>query len=675
MANNTGNPIGSTAAKDLSDNAESLDKLLNGEAYEYTDRLGRERKSLQWMEDAALAIPAIDAALRSEQQAERSESEATRSKSEANRSGYAKSEAEAARDAAHLSAGVYADIAAGLVNTASGKFFSVPSTDSSEYLILYKNNAGTATEVKRYPSAAVVQQVSDSALRLDYDITRLTDSSPSAINLPIEVGTYNNTDGSKISTTPTTWTMRMVGAFYVRAGDTLSVDPTYLFSVFYYDTDDLVSLVKANGVWETSHVISRDGYIRLSTKRVDQNLAIRTEKTLAWVYIFLKTVKLIRESALPALKGSMIEEGTVPYSALKAFSTTLSNFPFVRGTISSTSGSNQAASGSTTRTDYLPVKAGDVLSLTDPAYLYSPFWYHTASVEGFYAASGLWHSSSLEAPQDGFVRLTSKRADGGAEILDQPNIAWVSLAQKSDPLVTAPGMVASAVINPEHLSQSSLDLINGGSSRWEGQTWLSLGDSITARSWYQPLVCEITGLNFVNYGIGGTTLARKTTSDTTAMSVRYTSMQAEADIITVWGGVNDFGYSYGQVGGNTLGVMGDTSIDTVYGALDTLIKGLITKYPGKKVGFIITPPVSNAMGMRSANAKGKTLAQYCQAVRDVCEWYSIPYLDLHKVSGISEGNVNIMTSNVGGTAPDGLHPSMQAFEFMKYRLADFIKSI
>ena len=149
MANNTGNPIGSTAAKDLSDNAESLDKLLNGEAYEYTDRLGRERKSLQWMEDAALAIPAIDAALRSEQQAERSESEA-------NRSGYAKSEAEAARDAAQLSAGVYSDIAAGLVNTASGKFFSVPSTDSSEYLILYKNNAGAAIEVKRYPSALAV---------------------------------------------------------------------------------------------------------------------------------------------------------------------------------------------------------------------------------------------------------------------------------------------------------------------------------------------------------------------------------------------------------------------------------------------------------------------------------------------------------------------------------------
>ena len=124
MANNTGNPIGSTAAKDLSDNAESLDKLLNGEAYEYTDRLGRERKSLRWMEDASLAIPAIEAAQRSERQAGLAE--------------VAKSEAEAARDAAQLSAGIYPDVATGLANTPTDKFFSVPSPESSEYLILYR---------------------------------------------------------------------------------------------------------------------------------------------------------------------------------------------------------------------------------------------------------------------------------------------------------------------------------------------------------------------------------------------------------------------------------------------------------------------------------------------------------------------------------------------------------
>lgn len=64
--------------------------------------------------------------------------------------------AEAAMDAAQLSAGVYPDTAAGLAATTSGDYFSVPSADSSEYLILYKNDAGSAVEVKRYPSAASI---------------------------------------------------------------------------------------------------------------------------------------------------------------------------------------------------------------------------------------------------------------------------------------------------------------------------------------------------------------------------------------------------------------------------------------------------------------------------------------------------------------------------------------
>lgn len=64
----------------------------------------------------------------------------------------AKTAAEAARDAAQLSAGVYATTADGLAATTSGKYFSVPSASSSEYLILYQNSSGTAVEIKRYPS-------------------------------------------------------------------------------------------------------------------------------------------------------------------------------------------------------------------------------------------------------------------------------------------------------------------------------------------------------------------------------------------------------------------------------------------------------------------------------------------------------------------------------------------
>lgn len=71
----------------------------------------------------------------------------------------AKAAAESARDAAQLSAGVYVDTAAGLAATTNGQYFSVPSADSAEYLILYKNNAGSAVEQKRYPSGEAVDLV------------------------------------------------------------------------------------------------------------------------------------------------------------------------------------------------------------------------------------------------------------------------------------------------------------------------------------------------------------------------------------------------------------------------------------------------------------------------------------------------------------------------------------
>lgn len=71
----------------------------------------------------------------------------------------AASAAEAARDAAMVSGDIYPDTATGLAAVSEGGYFSVPSPDSSEYLILYRDVAGVATEVKRYPSAGLVATV------------------------------------------------------------------------------------------------------------------------------------------------------------------------------------------------------------------------------------------------------------------------------------------------------------------------------------------------------------------------------------------------------------------------------------------------------------------------------------------------------------------------------------
>jgi hypothetical protein len=81
--------------------------------------------------------------------------------------------AEAARDAAQLSAGVYADTTAGLAATTSGGYFSVPGASADDYLILYKNNAGSALEVKRYPSADRVTGLEGDVTALQGDVNSL----------------------------------------------------------------------------------------------------------------------------------------------------------------------------------------------------------------------------------------------------------------------------------------------------------------------------------------------------------------------------------------------------------------------------------------------------------------------------------------------------------------------
>ena len=83
---------------------------------------------------------------------------ATTATSQAELSSVARVAAEVARDASQLSAGVYASTEDGLLATAVGGYFSVPSLLDSEYLILYRHDAGdVATEIKRYPSVAGIE--------------------------------------------------------------------------------------------------------------------------------------------------------------------------------------------------------------------------------------------------------------------------------------------------------------------------------------------------------------------------------------------------------------------------------------------------------------------------------------------------------------------------------------
>lgn len=72
----------------------------------------------------------------------------------------------AARDVANSSAGIYQDTTSGLAGTSTGEYFSVPSPLDDEALILYRNDTGIATEVKRYPNTAWIENTREAMIAM-----------------------------------------------------------------------------------------------------------------------------------------------------------------------------------------------------------------------------------------------------------------------------------------------------------------------------------------------------------------------------------------------------------------------------------------------------------------------------------------------------------------------------
>lgn len=65
---------------------------------------------------------------------------------------------------------IFPTTTAGLAATTDGDYFSVPSEDVNEYLILYRNDSGSAVEISRTPSqAAVAPFVEPAQVNLDWD--------------------------------------------------------------------------------------------------------------------------------------------------------------------------------------------------------------------------------------------------------------------------------------------------------------------------------------------------------------------------------------------------------------------------------------------------------------------------------------------------------------------------
>ena len=206
-----------------------------------------------------------------------------------------------------------------------------------------------------------------------------------------------------------------------------------------------------------------------------------------------------------------------------------------------------------------------------------------------------------------------------------------------------------------------------------------LGDSIVQDDDFDDRVIEyfslVKGDGYESHGINGSTIAKDTNDTRDSMAVRYSDMDDDADVIVVSGGTNDYQYSW-----TPFGELGDNTVETFYGALDVLCRGLITKYPTKLI-FFTTPIKRNQHGSNSrreldttqdvANSLGKTLKDYCDAIKDVCAKYSIPVCDLYSESLLNPN----MTAQASMFDSVGTHPNSTGKVIMARRVRGFMKQL
>ncbi len=206
-----------------------------------------------------------------------------------------------------------------------------------------------------------------------------------------------------------------------------------------------------------------------------------------------------------------------------------------------------------------------------------------------------------------------------------------------------------------------------------------LGDSITEgggascyNNCYVKQVEKKTGAVCRNYGIGGTRIARQNKPSVELIydqdfCSRIDKMEQDADIISVFGGTNDFGH-----GDAPIGSIEDKTPDTFYGALHFLYSNLIKKYPNALI-FVITPlhrhDENNPKGEGNKESDGLLLREYVKIIREVADFYSLPVLDLFANSGIYPE----IEAHKEKYTVDGLHPNDVGHDIISNMVIKFIE--
>jgi len=209
-----------------------------------------------------------------------------------------------------------------------------------------------------------------------------------------------------------------------------------------------------------------------------------------------------------------------------------------------------------------------------------------------------------------------------------------------------------------------------------------LGDSITYGHGLENSVFRFSDIlkkkynlkSSNNYAISGTRIAKQKNPKPNAFEdkldfCRRCGEMEKADVIIVFGGVNDY-----QHGDAPMGTFLDRTSDTFCGALHFLYSKLKEKYKGTSI-VIVTPlhmVGDTKKGGRYPEYKEPLILEdYVNVIKKTAKYYGFPVLDLFSYSNL-DPNYNELRLKY---MPDGIHPNAEGHKIIADLIGNFLENL
>ena len=234
--------------------------------------------------------------------------------------------------------------------------------------------------------------------------------------------------------------------------------------------------------------------------------------------------------------------------------------------------------------------------------------------------------------------------------------------------------------------------MNPSQSILSGKKISFLGDSITEHGYYINSLVALCNIIAIRYGISGTTLAAKSSTDSQCFENRVSSMTSNTDVVVVMGGTNDFGHISGFASDYAFGSFEDfiSNKYTFCAGVHRLFKKLYDKFEKNGVPVIIVTPLHIGSSSRYVgqinmeytynsdgslnegknNVTNKTFLEYVNVILQIASYYSLKTIDLYRESGMNPYLVPTLFS-------DGLHPNaaggLKMAKYLRAKLTEILE--